>query len=686
MPALPPHLARPALLGALLAAVVLVAATSLGQPPALALVAAIATLLVVLAVAEPFVALALLAGLEVSQTGSVLGGYGVPSPLVLTQLVAVVSLALATLRGRLRLGWSPVLLGAAVLVVTRALTVLTARDPDTAFVTVAGEVRDMLTLAVALALLWMTRQVHGLVRVLVAVITSMALLTVVQEFVLDNATDLGGFSQVLRNLDVGASTFRHSGPIGDSNFWGRVLVMFAPFAFALCAAARGRGSRLLWGAASATLVLGVWLTQSRGTFLALAAGLAVLLLLAGWRYARWLALTPLLVGLLLVLPATGSRLDTLGDLTRTSEGGGDLSLLLRLAAQQVSLTMLGERPLLGVGAGNYTPSAPDFLNGLPFATSGELDEPLAPHNAFLEFAAEGGVVGLLGLLFFLGTMAYCALRSWAIAARRLPVTSVNPDRLIAAACCGALAAWSVASVVLHVRQFRTLLLLAAVIAALDHLLRERHGWSGWGRRAATPRVDPRPGLVLGLVALLGVLGLTQGPLLQQTASARSIVVLTTQDDRPGSDAYEYDLLTRGFLVPTFVEVMISPGVVADAGQVAGLSEDELERLSVHAPPSLRTATVELVVSGDEPADVAALSQALPDVAVDAVGRLDTPFVAQQLPTGGPTVTLESTPRLPLLVGFGVLWLAVLGVVLWVQLERRYRLQATTTPVPTRVSA
>lgn len=668
---LPTDSALPVLVGALASACVLVAGLALGGSAAVSFAAALAVLVAVVGVVSPFVALALLAGLEISQTGSVLLGYGVPSPLVLTQLVAFLALAVSVLRGRLRLRWSPVVLGAVVLLVTRALTVLTARDPDLAFATVTGEVRDMLTFAMALALLWLTREVVGLVRVMVLVLSAMAALTVVQEFALDNSTEFGGLSLVLRNLDVGATTFRHSGPIGDSNFWGRVLAMFAPFALALLLAARSRVPRVLWAAAILSLVLGIWLTQSRGTFLAFGAGAVVFLLLAGWRYARWLILSPVLLLLLLVLPATGARLETLGDLAQTSDGGGDLSLLLRLAAQEVALNMLAAHPLLGIGAGNYTPSAYAFLGGLPFATAGELDEPLAPHNAYLEFAAEGGVIGLLGLLALLGSMAYCAGRSWLIAARRLPPAALNRERLLAAACCAALVSWSVASVVLHVRQFRTLLLLAAIIAALDALLRDRYEWTGW-RTVHRRRIDLRPALVLVLVGLLGALAWTSGLGRQETSVQRSVLVLTARDQSAGAEAYHYDLLTRGFLVPTLIEVMTSPSVVTSAGQAAGVSGQRLEGLEVRALRNLRTATVELEVRGTDTTSVQALSASLPALAAQEVNELETLFVAREVPSTGVGTRRVLEARTGLLLAVTGLWLAVLASVVWLQLERLHR--------------
>lgn len=678
IPALVERLTVPLGIGALAASLVFGAALLLGSSPLAAAVVALSVLVLPVAVADPFVALAVLVAVEVTQVGQVFAEFGVPSPLILTQALGLVALGVAVRRRQLRLAWSPVLLGILVLLATRALSAPGGLLPSVALATVAEEVRDTITLVLVLLLLLATRQVVALVAVIVLSLAAMALGTVVQEFLLDSRTDLGGFFKVLRNLDVGATTFRQSGPVGDSNFWGRVLLIALPFAAALAASARRRALQLLWCGCLVVLLAGIYLTQSRGTFLSAGLAVMVFFLLAGWHYARWLALTPLAVAFLLVLPATGERLATLGDLAQTDQGGGDLSLLLRAASQEAGLNMLAERPVLGVGAGSYTPLSTQFTSGLPFATAEEITSPLAPHNALLEFAAEGGVVGLLGFLTFLGATALCAGRAWWSTTRRGPPGRASPERLLAAAACAALIAWSLASVVLHVRQFRTLLVLAAVIAFLD-LTRERspHPAGASGLRAAGGPPAPSRGALVGLVGL-GVVLLSlvtsTDAFRTTTWQATSSAVVVTQE-APGTslEAYQYDLLARGTVVPTLAAVASSAGVLSEAtGQAA------VDGLRLTSTSDLRAARVTLSVEGTSAAQVEQVAARLSPVAVAQVDDLGTPFALSPLVPQTPVAQARSTLRLLPAVALAAGWLLLACALLWWHLERRYRWSRAAT--------
>lgn len=664
---LPDRLTTPLLLGAVGAAVAFPATLLATSSLVLALGAAVGVCTVLLAISDPLIAVLLYVGVEVSQAGAVLQQLGVPSPFVVTQLITIIALIVAFYQRRLRVVWSPVLLGALALLASRAASLPTSYDPSTALSTVATEARDLVTLLCVFVLLWMTSGTRNAIRVCVVVLGALAALTVVQEYVLNNSTEFLGLSQV-NPPDVGSTSSRHLGPIGDPNFWGRVLLMYMPFAIALTLAARRRASRLGWAGASAALLVGIFLSQSRGAFLAAAVALLVFLLLAGWHYARWLALAPLLIALLFVVPATGQRLSTLADLRDASSGGGDLSLVLRLASQEAGLRMFADRPLLGVGAGNYTELTPQYERGLSFATVGELGRPLAPHNAYLEFAAEGGLVGVLGMATFLGTLFFCGARALRAAAKRGPPGRANMERLMAAAALAALSGWCVASVVLHVRQFRTLLVLCAVIACLDAA---RSRGPVLARIAPLTRqgrfVAPWAGLAILSMIGAGALAVTGGTH-QERWHAEVVSVVTSRGADIGYlDAYHYDLLTRGQVVPTLAQAIARSDDVRDRLPVR---ESGVEvQTAVRTRP--RSADVVLVLDGDDRLTVSQAARLLPIAGAQVVDSFELPFQLQPVPYDERQLALRSSLRLEtLLLGGAVALLA--SMLIWGQLQVHHR--------------
>lgn len=634
----------------------------------LGLGAAVAIGLLPLAVNEPFVALAIFAGLEVSQSSGALERLGVPSPLVVSQLVALISLALATLRHQTKMAWSPVLLGALILLASRALTVLTSVDPSTSLTNVVDMAKDMLTLVFTVALLLTTRRTSGLMRAAVASLAVLSLISAVQEFGLHNNSDLSGFA-LLGAADVGSTTLRHSGPIGDPNFWGRVLVMFLPFSAALALSANRWRSRLTWIAATGSILLGVFLSQSRGGFLSVGVAIAIFLLLAGWQYARWLAIAPVVLAILLLLPATGPRLQTLSQLSESSSGGGDASLVLRLASQQAGAEMLRQHPILGVGAGNYEREEALLTRTLSFATTEEISGVVAPHNAYLEYAAEGGYLGGGALLTFLGTITFAAGRAWLAASRKVPPGRLNQERLLAAACLASVAGWAIASAVLHVRQFRTLLVVAAIAAVLD-VTRDRNVspapfvWS--------TRKDLAPwGVFLVAVAIGSLLVAASRALVSERWRVDSTVAVRARVAAGGGlDAYHFDVLSRDRIVPTFAVAATTPSILT--GSLSGLGLDPSTwrsyKLTVTTRP--RSAAFAINVEGRNREQTVAVAQSVLRFASKAISAENATFVLDA-GMAGPVVTQTSTFNSRVATPAVELAAVVALALAWRQLNRRH---------------
>lgn len=674
-----------AVLGLLAVAVLAALGLPLVAPILLAAVLALPLLLV-----RPVACLVLATVVEAGNLSGFAAANGVPGVYVLTLGLVAAAVALAVLRGELRPGWTPVFLFGLLLLAAQALTTAAADHPATDYGVVEATTKALVWLGLLTTLLLAPG--HGpraVARAFVVTLAGLSALTVVQEFALQNSTTFFGLANVPLGADPGSLTARHAGPLADVNFWARVLVLGLPFAFSLAQMASSRGRSVLWLGAGAAIALGIVLTGSRGALLAMLVVVVVWALLAGGRYARALLLMPLLVGLALLIPGVGSRLATLSALTDSSLQAGDASLEGRLAAQRVAVQILLDHPAFGIGPGNFLAVGPDYLRRLALDSF-----VLAPHNQYLESAAESGLLGLTAWLLFLGSAAFAALRarlttrSMAVGAQRAaPVPLAN-------AVLAALAGWAVASLFLHLATFRSFLLVAALAAALDLLSRRARaaqagaGVNGevttrdlataggaTGGPATAVRERPvsharlQPGRAMAALAVLVFAGVVTGwgvsrPGGTWAASASAQLVLKPAPTaEPG--AYELDTLSRAGLVRTFATVMADSRFVTEGAARLGLSETEQESITVQVSNSTPSGLVVITALGNDPAEVQALSVAVRAAAANYVNALSPLYGVEAVP-GDPSLREVGPPVLPrlvlLLVGLGTV--AAAGLWFW----------------------
>ena len=106
--------------------------------------------------------------------------------------------------------------------------------------------------------------------------------------------------------------------------------------------------------------------------------------------------------------------------------------------------MFEERPYFGFGPATFPGQVINFAGRVPTASPGTDQR---PHNLYAEFAAESGMGRLAGLGgVFSGFLTVVVLGIIAHPRSR--------DRVLAAAVCAAIVAWSVASIGLHMAYFR----------------------------------------------------------------------------------------------------------------------------------------------------------------------------------------------------------------------------------------
>ena len=229
------------------------------------------------------------------------------------------------------------------------------------------------------------------------------------------AASLYGFAQ-LAGLDPfpwsSTATTEYRGlpsTFGHPNFAGHALVPGIILALALATRPRLRLPAL---AAALVMATHLWFTGMRGGPVALA---AAMVLFGAWLAAGWLrgagpgrVPLALLLTVLVGLAATGTALSAYRATHNTWLPVSDSSLVLRYNSAQGAARMVLDRPVMGVGPGNYEPLNAAWWTPFEqrwYALRGLRNDHV--HCEFLEAGAEGGLPGLF--LHFL-------LFSWALLA------------------------------------------------------------------------------------------------------------------------------------------------------------------------------------------------------------------------------------------------------------------------------
>ncbi|GLZ06040.1 membrane protein [Actinomadura sp. NBRC 104412] len=182
--------------------------------------------------------------------------------------------------------------------------------------------------------------------------------------------------------------------------------------------------RLLAPAALLVLAAALALGLSRGAWIAIGAAAVLVLFAYSVRLALWTAVTA--VSLLIVLAGglgVGPGFDMLADRTRSLADitdAPDQSVVDRYSLWTAASGMWQDHPITGVGVKNF-PAYRDTYAPIELSSAGEVADDsgyrrqplLSPHNQYMLFLSEQGVLGLAGLLTLFGTLLYgvCAHRS-----------------------------------------------------------------------------------------------------------------------------------------------------------------------------------------------------------------------------------------------------------------------------------
>jgi O-antigen ligase len=201
----------------------------------------------------------------------------------------------------------------------------------------------------------------------------------------------------------------------DPNELASTLVAGAALAVGLAQCARrSPGLKLAAYTAAGFCVLGIFLSVSRGGLVALGVALIAALLLSGrWRGRVVLVAMLVVVSTVYYFAALAPQ-DARDRVLKTTKAGSTQSEG-RASLWQVGWRMVEDKPVQGVGSGNFTVSERHYLlrPGAVWSSDTIIQYRQPAHNTFLGMLAE---LGAVGFLLFMSFVVF-ALRSALLAAR-----------------------------------------------------------------------------------------------------------------------------------------------------------------------------------------------------------------------------------------------------------------------------
>lgn len=402
-----------------------------------------------------------------------------PIPSLLQPLILLLAIAVIVYRDRFQpraIAASALSLLAIVYCVVLIAGTSWSENPAVADAKVLEGVRGLIILLIAGSLGARWTAVRRAVAVIALGAAFLAALTLFQSVTGRFDLDFGGLARSERgHIFAQVSDIRASGPIGDPNFYGQILVMAFPLAAFLGWGAARRRERILFLTAAALIAVGTALTYSRGSLLALAvAGALTIVVLR----VRLMHVAALLLIAAVVAPANlTQRFLSLGGSEGVVKGiERDSSVDRRKLDAGVAIRMFDEHPLLGVGTGAFSYHYGRYANevGSSARQYGLLNANQAAHSLYLELAAETGLAGLLAF----GAMMAAAFAMLRDARRKLLARGLTDYAAIAAALSIALTGYLVSSIFLHGAFQRYLWLLLGLSAAVTRLASRESAASG----------------------------------------------------------------------------------------------------------------------------------------------------------------------------------------------------------------
>lgn len=204
---------------------------------------------------------------------------------------------------------------------------------------------------------------------------------------------LVGFAQTSPEAGaVSAEEGRLAGGIADPNELASILVPALALSCFALAAVKGSLLRFALLVSVGMSATALFFTESRGGLVALATAMVAAVLLAGPLRPRMLAISLFVAALGISYYALIAPPESLQRLTEFAVSGGTG----RTDLWSIAMAIIGDNPIVGVGAGNFQVVEPTYAVNtinLPNVTF-IVDTPKVAHNTYLELFAELGFVGV----------------------------------------------------------------------------------------------------------------------------------------------------------------------------------------------------------------------------------------------------------------------------------------------------
>ena len=368
-----------------------------------------------------------------------------------------------------------VLAGAYVLVAVASL--LFAPAPGDPVGTALGLIKDAGVAVVAGLLVVRSSSLRTAARAVVACGGLLAAISVVQ-FLGGIDSSFAGLGQwSVENIVGTYDDVRISGPLGDPNFYGQLLVVVLPLALDRMWQERHRALRWASGGIAALVAAAAVFTFSRGAALAVAAVLVVMVVIhrPGLRAVAAVAIAAALAVPFLP-PGYLDRLTTLADVG-TVEGSTDVSIRGRTAEVTAAWLMFADRPLTGVGYGLYDENYQDYVGGLGIELRSEARD---AHSLYLEVAAETGLPGIAAM----GALILASFAGLRRGRRRFAALGRTEDARLTGALAASLIGFLITALFLHLDFARLFWLLVGVALAVPAVAEAEAGAAGPAGEAA----------------------------------------------------------------------------------------------------------------------------------------------------------------------------------------------------------